>query len=719
MSRSTRSRRSPRSNRVPGDSPVPFRWTVNPYRGCGHACVYCLDGATRVLLADGRTRPIAELRSATPCWAPQWTPPERAATCRPPVLAHWSTTKPAHRVTLADGTHPGGQRRAPLPDRPGVAARGARVVPGGAAPTAAPGRRAARSGCAARSPRPHPRPTGRATCTAWSGRTRQRRMRVRDGRIDQALPVGAARAGGAGAGAPLPRRRAADSVVRAPAAGSPEPPARAGASSGAGSSASALPGGTRPRSGMPSGLPERCRRAASARRGSPAASARPGRRLVRRVARWHGGRRGHHHRGRAPAEHGGRGAHWGGRRGAAPARVLLRRREGRGGRVRAPRREHAAASGGRRGSGTCGWRAAAGSSCGSSPSPTRRSAGCAAWPAPPVGGDPGLEVVDISPGGGAGPDVRHHHRHRRLRGRRAWSATTASPATPTPTSTSTPARTSTARSWSRSTSGGCSTASCARRVAAGARRDGHQHRSLPARRGPVPADAGDRRRAGRGRGTPFSILTKGTVLSRDLPLLRGGRGGRPGRAGRVDRPAGPGAAGPARARHAVARGPAGAGAPDHRRRAAVRGDGRAGPAAAHRLDRGARRAARPDRRGRRDRGDGARAAPAAGRAGVVPGLAGARASRAWSSRYARLYRRGAYVDPEYRRALAARVAPLLRRHGLTSEVAPLPGAGVRSPARQVPAGWIGCRDAPPRSGRAGGSSGDDARVAGRTGAPSS
>ena len=32
--------------------------------------------------------------------------------------------------------------------------------------------------------------------------------------------------------------------------------------------------------------------------------------------------------------------------------------------------------------------------------------------------------------------------------------------------------------------------------------------------------------------------------------------------------------------------------------------------------------------------------------------------------YARLYRRGAYVDPEYRRALGRRVAPLLRRHGL-------------------------------------------------------
>ena len=39
--------------------------------------------------------------------------------------------------------------------------------------------------------------------------------------------------------------------------------------------------------------------------------------------------------------------------------------------------------------------------------------------------------------------------------------------------------------------------------------------------------------------------------------------------------------------------------------------------------------------------------------------------------YARLYRRGAYVDPEYRRALRARVAPLLRRHGLTGAVTTL------------------------------------------------
>jgi DNA repair photolyase len=33
-------------NRVPAGSPMPFRWTVNPYRGCSHACVYCFARPT-------------------------------------------------------------------------------------------------------------------------------------------------------------------------------------------------------------------------------------------------------------------------------------------------------------------------------------------------------------------------------------------------------------------------------------------------------------------------------------------------------------------------------------------------------------------------------------------------------------------------------------------------------------------------------------------------
>ncbi len=28
-------------NHVPDASRMPFRWTINPYRGCSHACAYC------------------------------------------------------------------------------------------------------------------------------------------------------------------------------------------------------------------------------------------------------------------------------------------------------------------------------------------------------------------------------------------------------------------------------------------------------------------------------------------------------------------------------------------------------------------------------------------------------------------------------------------------------------------------------------------------------
>src|SRR5579862_7352572 len=45
-------------NRVPAASRMPFRWTINPYRGCTHACAYCLWGGTPILTADGRHTPI-------------------------------------------------------------------------------------------------------------------------------------------------------------------------------------------------------------------------------------------------------------------------------------------------------------------------------------------------------------------------------------------------------------------------------------------------------------------------------------------------------------------------------------------------------------------------------------------------------------------------------------------------------------------------------------
>jgi DNA repair photolyase len=33
-------------NRVPGESAMPFPWTINPYRGCSHSCTYCFARKT-------------------------------------------------------------------------------------------------------------------------------------------------------------------------------------------------------------------------------------------------------------------------------------------------------------------------------------------------------------------------------------------------------------------------------------------------------------------------------------------------------------------------------------------------------------------------------------------------------------------------------------------------------------------------------------------------
>jgi DNA repair photolyase len=37
-------------NQVPKQSRMPFRWTINPYRGCSHACVYCFARPTHTYL---------------------------------------------------------------------------------------------------------------------------------------------------------------------------------------------------------------------------------------------------------------------------------------------------------------------------------------------------------------------------------------------------------------------------------------------------------------------------------------------------------------------------------------------------------------------------------------------------------------------------------------------------------------------------------------------
>ena len=90
-------------NRVPEASRMPFRWTINPYRGCQHGCVYCAGGETPILMADGRTKPLAQVRVGDGIYGTARRGRDREYV-RTTVLAHWSTVKPAYRVVLADGT---------------------------------------------------------------------------------------------------------------------------------------------------------------------------------------------------------------------------------------------------------------------------------------------------------------------------------------------------------------------------------------------------------------------------------------------------------------------------------------------------------------------------------------------------------------------------------------------------------------------------------------
>jgi len=90
-------------NHVPPASRMPFEWTINVYRGCSHSCTYCSSGDTPILMADGRTKPLSDVRVEDAIYGTVFDGKYRRYVVTH-VLDHWLTVKPAYRVTLEDGT---------------------------------------------------------------------------------------------------------------------------------------------------------------------------------------------------------------------------------------------------------------------------------------------------------------------------------------------------------------------------------------------------------------------------------------------------------------------------------------------------------------------------------------------------------------------------------------------------------------------------------------
>jgi DNA repair photolyase len=87
------------------DSPdLGFRYSVNPYRGCFHGCAYCLAGETRILMADGQSKLLADVQPGEQVLGTRSDSDGQRRFVPSLVLDRWATARRAYRVRLDSGT---------------------------------------------------------------------------------------------------------------------------------------------------------------------------------------------------------------------------------------------------------------------------------------------------------------------------------------------------------------------------------------------------------------------------------------------------------------------------------------------------------------------------------------------------------------------------------------------------------------------------------------
>jgi len=109
---------------------VPFRWSVNPYRGCGHACAYCYARPTHEYLGFGagtdfETRIAVKPRAAAllqaafdrPSWKGELVAFSGVTDCYQPLEAAWRLTRACLEVCLAYRNPVSIVTKAPLVER--------------------------------------------------------------------------------------------------------------------------------------------------------------------------------------------------------------------------------------------------------------------------------------------------------------------------------------------------------------------------------------------------------------------------------------------------------------------------------------------------------------------------------------------------------------------------------------------------------------------------